>query len=205
MPKRKNSQPTPAARPRRRPKGPDKPDASTPAHSRGQTSAEPPDCGSAPILSNEQLQQVSEAVAEIMARQNHHAPIEPVQPSVPMEPFENHSAGTEPELLNRNYLHTSYDNDLGHMVPNKLKFKIVNGEYINLGLLVENSNGVDPNDNAKYFTLKEGCLSLAPKTKSKVIADIQTWTDAFLIYASIYTSAHPESRVELLNIFTPLG
>ncbi|XP_061165683.1 uncharacterized protein LOC133174598 [Saccostrea echinata] len=119
-------------------------------------------------LSNEQLQQVSQAVADI---------------------------------LSSNYLALtpSYDNDLGHRVPNRLKLKIVNGDYINLGLLLENSHGVDPKDETKYFSMKEGNLTLAPKTKAKVINGIQVWTDGFLIYASIYASAHAESRVQLFK------
>lgn len=40
---------------------------------------------------------------------------------------------------------------------------------------------------------------MAPKSKAKTITDIQVWTDAFFIYASIYTSAHPEAAVQLFK------
>ncbi|XP_062582026.1 uncharacterized protein LOC134243814 [Saccostrea cucullata] len=152
-------------------------------------------------LSNEQLQQVSEAVANILSKQSGTNPPMPIEPlETPMATREQ-SQGTEPVLINDNYLAltTSYDNDLGHKVSNKLKLKIVNGGYINLGLLVENSYGADPNDETRYFSMKEGSLTLAPKSKAKVINDIQVWTDAFLIYALIYTSAHPESRAQLFK------
>jgi hypothetical protein len=61
--------------------------------------------------------------------------------------------------------------------------------------LIENSSGVDPNDDTKYFSMKEGNLALTPK--AEVISDIQVWTDEFVIYASIYAEAHPQSRVSL--------
>jgi hypothetical protein len=87
----------------------------------------------------------------------------------------------------------SYGNDLGHMVPNRLKIKIANGDYIHFGLLVVNSSDVDSNDDTKYLSVKYGSLILAPKSKAMIISDIQVYTDAFLIYASIYASTHPQS------------
>jgi hypothetical protein len=47
-------------------------------------------------------------------------------------------------------------------VPTKLKAKIINGDYINLGLLIENVNGADPSDDTKYFSLQDGSIALAP-------------------------------------------
>jgi hypothetical protein len=85
------------------------------------------------------------------------------------------------------------------MVPTKLKSKIINGDYISLGLLIEIVNGAEPNDDTKYFSLQDSLLALAPKSRAKIITNTQTWTDAFLIYASIYSSAHLETRTHLFK------
>lgn len=45
----------------------------------------------------------------------------------------------------------SYHKDLGHNVSNNLKLKIANGEYVNLGLLVDRTNESDPNDDKKIL------------------------------------------------------
>ncbi|XP_048747863.2 uncharacterized protein LOC125660061 [Ostrea edulis] len=201
MPKKKNQQPTPAVKSRRRPKGTDGSDNATLVPAPSQLAREPSNTGPqipTTPFTNEQLLQVSQAVADIISRQSQCMPIEPLLPSMPVD---EPSTGTEPEIFSSNYFAQtqSYDNDLGHMVPNRVKHKIVNGEYINLGLLVENSEGLDPNDDTKYFSMKEGSLTLVSKSKAKVITDIQFWTDAFLIYASIYASAHPENRAQLFK------
>lgn len=90
---------------------------------------------------------------------------------------------------------------LGTMFPlsNNLKLKIANGEYVNLGLLVDRTNESDPNDDTKYFSMQGGNITLSSKYKPKVITDIQVWTDAFLVYASIYVLAHPECSTALFK------
>ncbi|XP_056022019.1 uncharacterized protein LOC130054933 [Ostrea edulis] len=93
----------------------------------------------------------------------------------------------------------SYQNELGHNVSNNLKLKTANGEYINLGLLVDRSYDSDPNDDTKYFSMQGGNLTLSSKCKPRVISDIQVWTDAFFIYASIYVLAHPECSASLFK------
>lgn len=93
----------------------------------------------------------------------------------------------------------SYHKDLGHNVSNNLKLKIANGEYVNLGLLVDRNNESDPNDDKKYFSMQGGNITLSSKYKPKVITDIQVWTDAFLVYASIYVLAHPWSSTALFK------
>lgn len=85
----------------------------------------------------------------------------------------------------------SYDNELGHNVSNNVKIKIANGEYVNLASLINNRTETDPNDDTKYFSLQNGSLALSAKSKLRPITDIQVWTDAFLVYASIFALAHP--------------
>lgn len=58
------------------------------------------------------------------------------------------------------------------MVFNRLKIKIVNGEYVNLGFLIVNLDGGDFNDDIKLFFMKEGNFILVFKLKVKIIIDI---------------------------------
>lgn len=55
------------------------------------------------------------------------------------------------------------------MIPKRLKIKIVKWEYINLGPFVANLDGYDPNDVIKCFSMKDGNLTLAPKSKAKAL------------------------------------
>lgn len=66
--------------------------------------------------------------------------------------MDEQSTCTEPELFTNNHLaqRQSYGNDLGYMVSKRLKFRIVDKEYINLGLLIENSYGFDLNHETKF-------------------------------------------------------
>lgn len=44
---------------------------------------------------------------------------------------------------------------------------------------------------ADILILQNGSLALSAKSKLRPITDIQVWTDAFLVYASIFALAHP--------------
>jgi hypothetical protein len=46
-------------------------------------------------------------------------------------------------------------------------------------------------NNDKQVVLIDGVLSTKEKTK-QTIHTIEKWTDVFIVYISIYTSAHPE-------------
>jgi hypothetical protein len=155
-------------------------------------------------LSSGQLEQISEAVANIMTRQT---PISQCQVSIdpilglPCVPREESTTGIEPDISYNSLAQVlSYDHDAGQFVSIKLKAKFINGDYSNLGLLIENVNGADPNNDTKSFSLQDGFKALAPTSRAKTTTDIQTWTDVFfLIYASIRSSAHPEYRTHLFK------
>lgn len=55
------------------------------------------------------------------------------------------------------------------MVPKRLKFKIVNGDNVNLGKLVAKLDSGDPNDDVKFLFMKEGSPTLAPNSKAKLL------------------------------------
>lgn len=62
------------------------------------------------------------------------------------------------------------------MVPNRLKIKIVNVEYVNLNKLVANLDGGDSKDDIYYFSKKESNFTLASKSKANA-KNIYTCTD----------------------------
>lgn len=89
----------------------------------------------------------------------------------------------------------SINDELGVHVTQQVREKIVNGEYIDLGILLEKSS----TDRANPLVVdSSGQLLLKPKP-GKTITDINMWLDAFLVYTSIYVSAHPESIQGLLK------
>ncbi|XP_062588298.1 uncharacterized protein LOC134249974 [Saccostrea cucullata] len=91
----------------------------------------------------------------------------------------------------------SYSFELGCNVSNKIKVQISSGQYVNLAKLATNFS--DPDDETQYFSFKEGNLAMTPKNKVKAITDIQVWTNLFLVYSSIYVTAHPECATALLK------
>ncbi|XP_033757425.1 uncharacterized protein LOC117339828 [Pecten maximus] len=91
----------------------------------------------------------------------------------------------------------SVNDNLGLHVATNVKQKIINGEYIELALLLSNSMGVS--ENTHKISLIDGELVVKPKTQTPKILDISKWTYAFIIYISIYTSVHSEQLHGLLK------
>ena len=85
---------------------------------------------------------------------------------------------------------------LGAHVSQTHKNKIINGEYIDLALLLENTTISEKQE--KQIVIIDGVLSTRDKTK-QIINTISKWTDAFIVYISIYSSAHPSKYQALLN------
>ncbi|XP_062578803.1 uncharacterized protein LOC134240736 [Saccostrea cucullata] len=145
------------------------------------------------VLTADQLRQVTESVADLI-KESQGGVVEPAS-----SPILDETSGDTIISSACRAAVPSYDNELGHNVPNNVKIKIANGEYINLGILLNNIPETDPNDDTKYFSLKDGKLAVTNKPKAKPITDIQVWTDAFLIFSTIYASAHPHAAVSLLK------
>ena len=85
---------------------------------------------------------------------------------------------------------------LGAHVSQTHKNKIINGEYIDLALLLENTTISEKQE--KQVVIIDGVLSTRDKTK-QIINTISKWTDAFIVYISIYSSAHPSKNQALLK------
>ena len=87
----------------------------------------------------------------------------------------------------------SVNDQLGVNVSQQIREKILNGEYVDLGTLLANT------EQSNTLTLdSNGQITLQPKHTRK-IDDINVWLDAFLIFTSIYTTAHPDSTQGLLK------
>ena len=81
-------------------------------------------------------------------------------------------------------------------VPDPLKQKIINGEYIDIGQLLQRRPGPDK---SKCLTIEDGHLVLQSKPFTKKITDVNHWTNSFLMFASMFSSAHPESTSGLFK------
>lgn len=88
----------------------------------------------------------------------------------------------------------SYNNGLGLNVSQELKNKIINGQYIDLAKMFVNSN--EPQKQS--LVMVNGELQATEKN-AKNITNIQQWTDAFIIFASIYLEGHPTKALDLLK------
>nr|XP_054775301.1 uncharacterized protein LOC129283562 [Lytechinus pictus] len=116
--------------------------------------------------------------------------------------------------MNRGYHHPHYSplnpvgDTLGESIPQSIKEKIWKGEYVDLNLLV-NAQDVASNtlrEAAEQRTNlaiaeEEGKWVLKPynaPSKNKIMS-IEIWTNAFLIYMSVYLAANPRHTREILK------
>lgn len=85
-------------------------------------------------------------------------------------------------------------------VPRSLRQQICKGEYINLALLLK--GGMELSEFCSGGTLKlntEGGIEMKTKVCKEKISSIDKWTDAFIIYSSIYISTHADQATQLLH------
>ncbi|CAG2206804.1 unnamed protein product [Mytilus edulis] len=90
----------------------------------------------------------------------------------------------------------SLDDDITLHVNQNLRQKIHKGEYVDLALLLHNS--VIDHDK-QNVTFEQGQLVINPVSPQTKITNIETWSDAFLIFMSIYCSVHPHKFQELVK------
>ncbi|KAK3096962.1 hypothetical protein FSP39_005120 [Pinctada imbricata] len=85
---------------------------------------------------------------------------------------------------------------LGAHVASSLKSSIFNNEFVHLHKLIPNKANEEPQ---QQLTLVNGELVIKPKHKEVRINSLDSWTNAFLIYMSIYLSKFPEHAQSLLK------
>lgn len=84
---------------------------------------------------------------------------------------------------------------LGFNVSQVNKTKIINGQYVDLANLLDNTH---EQNNEKQIIMIDGVLSTKEKSK-QAINTVEKWTDAFIVFTSIYTAAHPQKFQALLK------
>lgn len=92
------------------------------------------------------------------------------------------------------------NDDISVHVPAQLKQQIARGEYINLALLLKGA--VELNDIHTVGVLRvteDGKLETHSKPCKDRIATIENWTDAFIIFSSIYLASHIDKTYEILH------
>ena len=91
--------------------------------------------------------------------------------------------------------------DIFSHVPVQLCQKIWANEYINLALLLKNSVELrDFFSSGVLHLTGGGRLEMKPESTAKdKVSNIEKWTDAFLIFSSIYLKRYPNKSQELLQ------
>lgn len=87
---------------------------------------------------------------------------------------------------------------LGLHVTSAIKEKICKGDYIDLAVLIQNNYA--QHKPSQIINLVAGELVIHQKQQQK-ISNIEQWTDAFVIFMSIYGEAHPNKMHQLLKYF----
>ena len=152
-----------------------------------------------PTISAEQLKDVTDKVTDRVLAQLNGAN---ANAQLPIFDSNNQGNAISNDTLDENvsvenFQVESIATELGYSVPNKIKMKIANGEYVDLATLI--SKPSDPDSLSKQLKIENGKIVLGPKSHDKKIDSIDQWTDAFLVYASIYSVANPSSANSLFK------
>ena len=89
---------------------------------------------------------------------------------------------------------------LGDHVSQAIREKIGRGEYIDLGLLLENWSNDQERKEGFAITLDDAGRAILKQAKTpRRITSISAWTSAFLSFSSIYLAFHPQRTQDLLK------
>ena len=119
--------------------------------------------------------------------------------SSPLVPVINYASANEGNYLlpsNPVLYSKASDDYLALNVSPNLRQNIIAGEYVDLANLLINSQAAQSEGQQLVFV--KGEIVVEKKSKNKIY-NIESWTDAFLIFSSIYRAAHPESYPDLLK------
>ena len=74
----------------------------------------------------------------------------------------------------------------------KIKGKIIRGEYVDMIDLISNDEGNEPlNIKVAGTHFLQNTIQILPKVKKREIFSIESWTDAFLIFAAVHGEHNP--------------
>ncbi|XP_062575027.1 uncharacterized protein LOC134236890 [Saccostrea cucullata] len=128
------------------------------------------------------------------ARKSNSTPLAPAPvPALAIESQSGTSIGYENQYVD------SIHSLLASNVSNSLKSKIISSAYIEISLLLDNTSLTESSEKKIFFNEKGELVTREVVKPSNKIQNISRWTDAFLVYSSIYASAHPESYQGLLK------
>ena len=105
-------------------------------------------------------------------------------------PLQN--SGNKPEIIR-----CGGDSISAH-VPENLRRKIIQNEYINLNLLIKGAAELNEPQES-LLGINENGRFIAQRPNNEKELSIEKWTDAFLIFSSIYVEAHPEQMQDILQ------
>ena len=80
-----------------------------------------------------------------------------------------------------------------------MKSKIINSQYFDLALLLDNTSLSNDSVRKIYLNKKGELVTVEGDKASNKIATIEKWIDAFIVYFSIYASAHPTPAQDLFK------
>jgi len=87
--------------------------------------------------------------------------------------------------------------DISRHVVQNVRQKILAGEYLDLAILLDNTSNLQPQQ--QKIIMIEGELVIQPKRDNNKISNIESWTDAFIVFMSIYCSLHTNLYPNLLK------
>lgn len=93
----------------------------------------------------------------------------------------------------------SFHSNLSSNVSQNLKAKIISSVYIDLALLLGNTSLHEDAEKQICFNEKGELITKGYSKANAKINSISKWTDAFIVYICIYTTAHPNSFQGLLK------
>ena len=93
----------------------------------------------------------------------------------------------------------SASDDIAAHVSTSLREKVKKGDFIGLGHLVINSLPAAESSSKQNIFLVGGELVMQPVHNSAKLLSIEAWTDAFIIYSSIFCSAHLDRWPDLVK------
>ena len=107
--------------------------------------------------------------------------------------------GTDVASISRSPL-TSVCCPLGVQLPQTMRAKIVNSEFVDFGQLLEKTEHLGQDDKQYSLAVGQGGTLVWQESKPKRnINSVHTWTSAFLIFSAVYLSVHPQRVHEMLK------
>jgi hypothetical protein len=97
---------------------------------------------------------------------------------------------------------TSVGQGLGYQVPKKIKDKIWNGEFVDLGHMLDHDVMLTDRHPLTLSGVGEGGQLIFKSKALPKVDTIERWTTAFTTFASIYLESHPQVARSFSNTWT---